>query len=141
MDALAPSLPLSPIEPSLPLIETPSLPFSPLTVIVPGFVLSPIVISFAKPTCSVGLPLSVTTLVTTLPSPLTFTVSPKFALAVVPLSSDRPKPPLLVASVILLIDSFKSPTFTAFFKISPEASFKATAEPSACFKPLSILTI
>ena len=133
-----PSSPFRPIVPSLPLIEIPSLPFSPLTVIVPGSSLLPMVTSLFKPTCNFALPsLSVITLVVTLPSPLTVTVSPSLALTSLPFSSVKPKP----LSVILLMLSFKSPTLTALFNVSPSASFNATLVPSAFFRPLSTFVI
>ena len=131
-----PSSPFRPIVPSLPLIEIPSLPFSPLTVIVPGSLPLPMVTSLFKPTCNFALPSSSITLVVTLPSPLTVTVSPSLALTSLPFSSVKPKP----LSVILLMLSFKSPTLTAFFNVSPWASFNSTLAPSF-FKPLSTLTI
>ena len=131
-----PSSPFRPIVPSLPLIEIPSLPFSPLTVIVPGSLSLPMVTSLFKPTCNFALPSSSITLVVTLPSPLTVTVSPSLALTSLPFSSVKPKP----LSVILLMLSFKSPTLTALFNVSPSASFNATLVPSF-FKPLSTFVI
>ena len=126
-----------PIVPSLPFKAMPSLPSSPLTVIVPGSLSLPMVTSLFKPTCNFALPSSSITLVVTLPSPLTVTVSPSLALTSLPFSSVKPKP----LSVILLILSFKSPTLTALFNVSPSASFNSTLVPSAFFRPLSTLTI
>ena len=126
-----------PIVPSLPFKAMPSLPSSPLTVIVPGSLSLPMVTSLFKPTCNFALPFSSITLVVTLPSPLTVTVSPSLALTSLPFSSVKPKP-LLVRFVML---SFKSPTLTALFNVSPSASFNSTLVPSAFFRPLSTLTI
>ena len=148
-----PSFPLSPIEPSFPLIDTPSFPLASFTVITPSLPGAPTVTEFVFTVSAVtvsdfrflsilttNLPPSSTTfrfcplysLSALVPSPTISRVSPNCLFTVAPVFplKFRPLFIVLLTLVILLSTSFNWDTFTASVSFTPAATFLITLSPA-----------
>ena len=148
-----PSFPFIPIEPSFPLIDTPSFPLASFTVITPSFpgiptatvlvftVLAVIVLVFISLLIlTTNFPPSSTTLIFSplyslsalVPSPTISRVSPNCLFTVTPLFPLKFSPLFIVVLtlVTLLSTSFNWDTFTASVSFTPAATFLITLSPA-----------